>query len=92
MMQLEEKLNKNYKRTDTPRELLPLRKRDLRLARRPRRKEETSSVTSLREWKNHSERLMMPGQNKKKNSLSRLRNQRKKKMTNEIIETFVSYT
>jgi len=93
MMLSEEKLNKNYKRKDTPRELLLLRKRDPRQERNPRRREETSSETSLREWKNHSRRLMMPGPDKRKNSPSRQRNLRKKKkMTNEVFETFVSYT
>jgi hypothetical protein len=44
MMPLEENKNKNYRRKDMERELLPLRKEDPRLARRPRRKEETSSA------------------------------------------------
>ena len=91
MMPPEDKMNRNYNKKDTPREQLLLRQRDPRMARRPRRKEETSSATSPKAWKNPSERLMMPGPNKRRNSLSRLTQRMKMRTTKNDVETFVSY-
>lgn len=86
MMPPEEKLNKNYKRKETPRELLPLRKEDQLLARSPRRKEEASSLVLSVKWRTHSEELMMLGPNKRRNSLSVLLMKTRRKMTNEVID------
>jgi hypothetical protein len=70
MMLKEEPKSKNYNKKDKPRELLPSRKEDPRLARRPRRTERTDSATSSRTCKNHSEEPTRLGSSKKRNSLS----------------------
>lgn len=90
MMLKEENKNKNNKKKDKPRELLPLRKEDPRLVRLPRRPEEKDSVVSTHKWKNPSRELMRPGPSKKRNSPSVSRKTRKKKIKNEVFDN-VSY-
>jgi len=87
-MPREENKNKNYNQKDTPRELPLSRKRDPRPVKFPRKTEELSSVPTLRKWKNPSKEQTMLGLDKKRNSLSRQKSQ-KKKTTNEVFDALL---